>query len=358
MQSKRGEDVLFTVTKETPTYIRGELVKVISASPARIKPECAYYGRCGGCQFQHMPYEMELECKRKEAVELIRRIAGLKDFQCEKIVPSPDPYHYRSSITLHKGQNKKFGYFAANSHNIVEIGNCPIAEKAINAELEEVAAVASKDELTIKTDHAGGVWISDRPGERFFRDKYGDTEIFLSPKAFSQCNRFIAAKISETLGEWIGEADSDTAFFDVYSGAGLFSFSLKNNFGIKIGMDIDRVAIDCAKTTAKTFGHKNVKFYRADAEKEFFDIFEPNKKKKNIVLLDPPRAGVEKVFLENLAASGDITGLYCISCDPARLARDIKIILASGRWKLARTLFFDMFPRTSHIETLAEFVKQ
>jgi 23S rRNA (uracil1939-C5)-methyltransferase len=123
-------------------------------------------------------------------------------------------------------------------------------------------------------------------------------------------------------------------------------------------MDVSRVSIDCAKTTAKTRKLKNVKFYRADAEKEFFPMFDRMKKEKNILLLDPPRKGMGGDFLEKIKAKGDINKIYYVSCDPARMARDIKILTGGSNWHLGRVQPFDMFPRTKHIETLVEFVRK
>ena len=351
-----GEEVIFEVEKDTPRYIKGSVLEIVSPSVDRVEAPCRYYGICGGCQLQHLCYEKELFYKQQQLVELIRRIAGEGRPECGDIIGSPEPYHYRTSVTLHEGAGG-YGFYDTSGRNIIKIEECLIASDAINGQIPSLPAEGGKADITLKSDHLGNVWSSDRSGERFFRDKYRDTELFISPKAFSQANRYIAGKIAETLEGWIGSAGAGHAFFDAYCGVGFFSFLLKNEFDIRIGMDSDRIAVGCAKSTVKELGRGDVKFYRADAEKEFFGVFERFKSKENILLIDPPRRGVRKDFLDDIKAREDISKIYYLSCDPARLARDIKILAGGGVWKLGRVQPFDMFPRTKHIETLVEMVK-
>jgi len=354
-----GEKVLFSVDKETPNYIKGHLDEILAASADRVPPACRYYGKCGGCQLQHISYEKELAHKKEQVTQLINRIAGKKGFECGDIVASPQAYHYRSSVTLHR-KGEKYGFFTAGSfdNEIIEVEECVIADEAINKYIRTITAGGGKSEVTLKSDHLGRVWSSAKSGERFFLDRYRDTEIYFSPKAFSQANRCISEKIAEKLEEWISQADDDTAFFDAYCGVGFFSFLLKQDFGIKVGMDVSRVSIDCAKTTAKMRNLGNVKFYRADAEKEFFPMFDRLKKEINVLLLDPPRKGMSGDFLGRIKTRDDINKIYYVSCDPARMARDIKILTGDSDWDLGRVQPFDMFPRTKHIETLVEFVRE
>ncbi len=351
-----GEKVIFEIGKDTSRYIQGRVVEILSPAEDRVEPVCGYYGKCGGCQLQHVSYEKELFYKKEQITELVRRIAGKKDFMSGEIVPSPRPYNYRTSLTLHR-TDEGYGFYAIDGKTRIRIEECPIAAVSINAELGGLSPGAGKDRITLKSDYQGKVWASHRQGERFFPDRFGDTEIMLSPKTFSQCNRHIAERMAETLEEWIGPAGPATTFFDAYCGVGFFGFMLRQDFGMRIGIDTDRVAIDCAKTTAKRTAPGNVKFYRADAEKDFFDIFGRLRSGENVILLDPPRRGVSGDFLNRLKASGYISGIYYISCDPARLARDIKIITEDSPWELGRVVPFDMFPRTKHIEALVEFVK-
>ena len=132
---------------------------------------------------------------------------------------------------------------------------------------------------------------------------------------------------------------------------------MNRDFTIRVGIDSNRVAIACAKSTSKDTGMRNAKFYKGDAEKVFFDIFDRNKRNKNILFVDPPRAGVNRGFLEKIRACREADAVYYLSCDPATLARDIKVMTDGEEWGLGRVVPFDMFPRTGHIEVLAEFVR-
>jgi 23S rRNA (uracil1939-C5)-methyltransferase len=352
-----GETVLFRALKEKPRYIYGELEAVLEASPDRTEPACAYYGDCGGCQLQHLNYESELACKKDQVIETIRRIAGIDEVDCADVVPSRSPYRYRCGVTLHRSADR-YGYYRAGSRDVVGIDSCPIAEDAINRALPLKAFKGMKRDVNLRSDAKGRVWSSARSGERFFTEEYGDTRMVLSTRAFSQPNRQIALDIASRLDEWIGQGPDPDVFFDAYCGAGFFSFMLKVPFRKRIGMDSSRQAIDCAVTTLKREGLSDRRFYRGDVEKSFMELMRREKGVRNVLLLDPPRGGAAKGFLEEAGSCGWIDRLYYLSCDPGRLARDIKVLASGGRWSTGRVQPFDMFPRTGHIETLVEFVKR
>ncbi|MFA6636378.1 MAG: TRAM domain-containing protein [Candidatus Omnitrophota bacterium] len=352
-----GEEVLARVTKETSNYSEAVALDVVKSSPDRIVPVCPYFGSCGGCQLQHLSYSKELYYKNEQVKELFKRIAGIelgKEF--EDIAASDREYGYRSSLTLHKGKNG-YGYYEEASHRVVEIEKCPVAVPVMGNDIVSLTRGEDRDEITLKADSNGKVWSSCRMGDRFFPDRYRGKDIYFSPKAFSQCNRYVSEKMAETLETWVSPRSEGAAFFDIYCGSGFFSFTVGGSFAFRIGVDENRVSIDCAKNTAKTQGIKNIKFYRQDAEKDIFELFAREKRRRNIFLLDPPRKGVKRDFLEKLRDNPDIGLLYYISCDPARMARDAKIFTTGGKWKLNRIKPFDMFPRTGHVEVLGEFTK-
>ena len=352
-----GEEVLVRVVKDTPKYSEAVALDIVKRSCDRIEPVCPYFGSCGGCQLQHLSYDKELLYKESQVKELFRRIAGIElNEEFLDITASDEEYGYRTSVTLHKGK-KGYGYYKEASHQIVEIAKCPVAVPSIGEDIAGIIGKEDKDEITLKADHNGKVWSSCRTGERFFLDNYRGKDIYFSPKAFSQCNRYISEKISETIEEWVLPGSGQAGFFDLYCGSGFFSFTVGGDFVSRIGVDESRISIDCAKNTAKTSGIKNIKFYRQQVEKSFFEIFEREKKRRNIFLLDPPRKGVDGSFLEKIKRNRDIHSLYYISCDPARMARDVKILIHGGDWRVDRIKPFDMFPRTGHVEVLGEFTK-
>ncbi|MDP8299094.1 MAG: TRAM domain-containing protein [Candidatus Tantalella remota] len=350
-----GEKVVFDVEKDTARYASGKVVEILTPSSDRTEPECPYYGRCGGCQLQHITYEKELFYKKQQVAELLGRIGGIKDIEIPEIVASKEPYNYRTSVTLHDAGGG-CGYYAIDGKTVMKIDRCSVATEAINSYLEGMTNEKKAERVTLKSDHAGKVWSSESTGERFFFDEFRGNEICLSTKGFSQPNRHIAEKIVETIEEWIGPDCGDTVFFDLYCGVGFFSFLLKNDFHSRIGIDSSRISIDCAKTTSAKNGRKDVKFYKSDAEEAFFSLFERSKRERNMILIDPPRKGLNGDFIKKLKEMTGAEKMYYLSCDPARLARDIKVITDENAWKLGRIRVFDMFPRTKHIETLVELV--
>jgi len=349
-----GEDVTFNVIKETSSFIKGSVASIDTSSEDRIQPECEHFGNCGGCQLQHITYEKELYYKEQQVEELIKRISGIKDFELESIVASNKPYGYRDVIRLHRGKDERVGFFGKRSRSVVTIKNCPVSARSINDKLSSIACGKKNNEIVLKSDNNGNVWMSGSKQERFFLDRYNDVELFLSPDAFSQVNRYIAVNIAEVLEGLIGKDNKNVAFFDVYCGAGFFSFLLKNDLDTFIGIDENKVAIECAKKTLAKGTSINKKFYRGIVEKMFIDVYKRHKRDKNILLLNPPRTGVQKSFLETLKDLDGINKIYYLSCDPARLARDIKILTQPGKLHLKKIIPFDMFPQTKHIETLAE----
>jgi 23S rRNA (uracil1939-C5)-methyltransferase len=273
----------------------------------------------------------------------------------EKSVPE---YGYRSTIDVHRAPEGYYGFYKKKSNEILPVASCPVAEDALNRGISMVNSSCRSGEVAIKADNNGGIWISDHAGDRFFKDRFRGKELFFSPRAFSQANRYIAEKISVTLDEWIGSDTEDTVFFDLYCGVGFFSFLTERVFNVCVGIDESRIAIDCAKTTLKTTRAGACKFYRGVVEKDFFDLFDRNCLKRNIIFLDPPRKGASRKFLERLSGNDSIDRIYYLSCDPPRLARDTGIITSGTDFILNRIRLFDMFPRTTHIETLAEFTRK
>ncbi len=351
-----GERVIFRVLKEHARYIEGQLLENLTVSNDRITPLCPFYGKCGGCQLQHLGYSKELYYKAGQVLELLSRIAGVEKIDFRGMESSDSDYGYRDTIELHQAGKGSYGFYKKKTRKILSVNNCPVAGKAVNEGITFVNKTCGASEVTIKADNGGRFWLSDRSGDRFFKDKYRSKELFFSPKAFSQANRYIAEKISSELDEWIGPDTEDKVFFDAYCGVGFFTFLSERIFKHCIGIDESRVAIECAKTTNKISDKINIcKFYKGNVEEDFFDLFDRFSSGRDIIFLDPPRKGAGKYFLERLGNMNRVASIYYLSCDPSRLARDAGIITSSSDFTLTRIKSFDMFPRTMHIETLAEF---
>ena len=351
-----GEKVRFAVRENKKSFMRGAVLEVLTPSKDRIEPACPYYGECGGCQYQHVNYEKELTLKAQQVSDIMSRIGGIKDFEYGPVLPSSACYGYRASITMHRSKTC-YGYFSKDNKTIIEIDKCPLANHAINHKIPELFAISKKQDITVKSDSSGNIHISNHPGDRFYVDNFSGSDITFSPLAFSQANPYIASSMVKWLRESIGQ-QKDNVLFDLFCGVGLFGILLRDLFDKVIGVDNSSIAIDCAVHTKKSLSAENIKFYCSDANRAFPDFCNKMKKSAGLVILDPPRSGINSTLAEYLACVENVECIYYISCDPATLARDSRIIAQKNKWKLIKLSCFDMFARTKHIETIAVFKRQ
>ena len=351
-----GERARFIVKINKKSFMLGTATEILAPSCDRTKPACPYYEKCGGCQYQHLSYEKELLFKSQQARELMHRIGGIKDFQCDDIVPSNSCYGYRRSVTLHKSENT-YGYFSKDNKTIISINSCLLATREINCKIPILFDISKKKNITVKSNASGNVYISNQPGNRFYMDRFLNTDIAFSPLAFSQANPHIASSMTAWLREAMKQ-QPENVLFDLFCGIGFFGVLLRGLFDIIIGIDNSGIAIDCAVRTKKSLSAENIKFYCADLNKDFPAYYEKMGKAPNIILLDPPRSGIDKSLAAYIADIKHTGRLYYISCDPSTLARDARIITQGNKWKLKQLACFDMFPRTMHIEAIAVFTRQ
>jgi len=139
-----GEKITAKLGKVRKSYAEGEVVKILESSPDRVKAQCPVFGRCGGCQYQHINYARQLEIKRDQVVDVLRRLGGVKDAPVEETIGSPHEYGYRNRVTVHV-RNRKLGFFSAASSRIVEVSRCPIASDHVNGLLAELKALRPQD---------------------------------------------------------------------------------------------------------------------------------------------------------------------------------------------------------------------
>jgi tRNA/tmRNA/rRNA uracil-C5-methylase (TrmA/RlmC/RlmD family) len=182
--------------------------------------------------------------------------------------------------------------------------------------------------------------------------------LYFSPKCFSQVNRDIACETAAAITSWAKDMDPGTSFFDLYCGNGFFSFLLKGPFRNRVGVENDRIAISCAGSAKKERGEEWPRFYRGRAEEVFPGLYEKYSSHSNAVLVDPPRSGMHGSLVNFLSSERSIDRIYYLSCDPSTMARDIRGLCAETGYRLTRIRPFDMFPRTAHIEVLAELVRE
>ncbi len=356
-----GDRIRARVWRNHAHYSEADIVEVLEASPERVSPQCPLFGVCGGCQYQHLAYESQLRWKQNQVAELFERLGGIT-FPVEKPVGSPQLYGYRSKITPHF-QKPRPGEFPigflkqGRRQDLVDVPRCPIATDAINAALPGERA---KVHSGAKKYRRGGTLLlrhtlegvvtdptviaSERIGKFVFQFLAGD---------FFQNNPFILPKLVDYVLEHAraggAEAGGPRYLVDAYCGVGVFAICGSPHFERCAGVEINASAVRWANGNAAINRAANCEFFVGAAEAIFKEITFPGA--ETAMVIDPPRAGCDQAFVDQLVAFGPARVVY-VSCDPATQARDVKGFLAGG-YKLETLQPFDLFPQTRHIENVA-----
>jgi 23S rRNA (uracil1939-C5)-methyltransferase len=373
-----GERVRVRLVEEKRGFARGELVDILEASPLRITPRCIHFGFCGGCHYQHLPYEKQLEAKANILHDQLTRIGRIENPPVQATVPSPSPWNYRNHVQFHLTEEGKLGYMTAGVPRVFAIQECHLPEGSINAlwpqlefepgmDLERVSLRSGADEelmLTLESaspeppelEIEAGISITHVfeentvviAGNDHVFIKVLDREFRVSAASFFQVNTAMAAKIVEHLLTRLPVSLS-TTLLDVYCGAGLFSAFFAPRCERVIG--IESSASACEDFAFNLDEFENVDLYEGLAE----DVIPNLEAKPDLVLVDPPRAGLEKRVVDGLLQLGPQMIAY-ISCDPSTLARDAARLI-NGGYRLKEVTPFDLFPQTFHIESISIFEK-
>lgn len=334
-----GELVEAEVTELKKRFARGRLVKVIHPSPNRVEAPCPYFGVCGGCQYQHIRYERQLEHKHKQISELFSRIGGFQNAPIDPVVPCPQPYGYRNRIMIRSQWNKfkqglNIGYVKVDSGLVVDIEECKIAEPALNEQIRRVRA---------HPPPKGGLKVVLRippEGWEVPRDSFFQNNFFLLPTMVDVVRRMVA----ESGGEH---------FVDVYCGVGFFALELAPHVKSFIGVEYDELAIRAARKNAINRKAFNGEFLAGAAEDLLTGVLNDFTPGKTSLLLDPPRKGCPPEALELLRQVRPAQLIY-VSCHPATMARDLNILCRDSVYTLAKVVPLDMFPQTQHVECIAD----
>jgi len=349
-----GERIRAKVWRNEANCSHADLVEILEPSPDRIEPHCRHFTTCGGCQYQHLPYEKQLEWKTRQVRELLLHMVGIEE-EVNPTIPSPKQWGYRSKITPHfqrpkPGEDFPIGFLEFNRRTrLVDVYNCPIAMDEINEALQPIrddvkrrAAEYKKGatlllratEDRVETDHRAPV--SEKVGDLKFNFLAGD---------FFQNNPFILESFTGHAAEQ-AKGPNQKYLLDAYCGSGLFGLTLAKNFEQVVGIELSETSADWARRNAKTNGIENASFIASSAEALFADITFPSE--QTSVLIDPPRKGCSMDFLNQLFAFGPSRVVY-VSCNPATQMRDLKSFLEQG-YKIESIQPFDLFPQTRHLE--------
>ena len=350
-----GDVVRIRIIKKTGKVAFAEIVEVIEPSTFRVEPKCKYFGRCGGCDFQQMSDEAQLAAKLSILQDCLKRI-GKINFPTEiPIHASPKTFEYRTRTRLTADtRTNKLGFFRRNSNEVFDIDECLILSDKLQKNLTELRETLNYEELwasNVEVEMASGDTETSTFSDEILSEtkaissKFGEFNYWFNAKTFFQGNPNLIEKLIETA---IGDANGDTAI-ELFCGVGLFSFPLAKRFKKLFAVESNETSIEFAEKNAELARIENVEFTAQDTS-EFFDEFAVQT--VNFILVDPPRTGVERSVLDAIISFNPQQISY-VSCDPATLARDLKILVENG-YEIETIEAFDLFPQTHHVETVAK----
>jgi tRNA/tmRNA/rRNA uracil-C5-methylase (TrmA/RlmC/RlmD family) len=354
-----GERVRARVFRNQKNFSEADLLEVLVPSPHRLAPPCPVYGRCGGCQYQHLAYREQLLWKQRQVGELLKHMAGV-EFSVAPVISSPKEFGYRSKITPHFNAPRDpsapppIGFLRQGTRfDIVDVPHCPIATDAINQRLTavraDIRARAAAGEFergaTILLREASGEVTTDY--EAIVTETVGHLKLRFLARDFFQNNPFVLPAFTSYVRQ---QAAASGACFlvDAYCGSGLFALSAASAFERVAGIELSASSIAFARENAALNGIANATFQAGDAATIFAGLDPAFVPANTAVIIDPPRKGCDESFLAQLFSFGPRAVVY-VSCDPATQMRDLKQFLVAG-YELRAVQPFDLFPQTRHLE--------
>lgn len=374
-----GEEVVVEIVEEKKNYARARLVEIITSSPARVSPRCEHFGKCGGCQWQHIAYDAQLRFKTDIVREQLARIGKIADAPVRDTIGMTDPWHYRNNVQFQLDDTGRLCFRAMESHALVPIRECHIIHPLL-AEMFRALEFEGADfvEVTLRAgtrtgekllmlegrDEAPPEISVDEPISIAHRTPRGDViplvgkdalheelrgRLFrVSPQSFFQVNTTMAETLIELVERYLAPRPSDV-LLDAFGGVGTFGLLLAPRVARVIEIEEAPDAVNDAKANAVEL--MNVEFQRGKVE----DILPKSKSPIDLVVADPPRAGIAPTAREAIITQLPRAIAY-VSCDPATLARDARQ-LVNGGFCLVEVQPVDMFPQTCHIETVSLFAR-
>jgi len=402
-----GERVRIRLVEERPRFARAELLEVLEPAPERITPKCKHFGVCGGCHYQNLAYADQLVVKTDILREQLQRIGKIENPPVEPMVACPHPWNYRNHVQFHLTSHGGLGYISAlppayrapitkpgipegenspgNLDPVIAVIECHLPETSLDAlwrelelepemPVERVSLRAGMDDdlmLILESDALDApelqleadisvVHLTDEDalvmaGEDYIYTLVLGREFRVSAASFFQVNTSMAETMVEYL---LANLPLPTkTILDIYCGVGLFSAFLADKCNNLIGIEVSPSACDDFSANLDQF--ENVELFVASAESALPAIMERTDnplQKPSIVLVDPPRAGLDKHALDGIVQIHPETIAY-VSCDPSTLARDAARLIAAG-YLLERITPFDLFPQTYHIESISLFKRR
>ncbi len=404
-----GDRARVKLLKVKKSYAYGKLLELLKPAECRIEPDCPIFNRCGGCAYRHIDYNAELEIKYNKVYETVKRIGGV-DLKPQPIL-SDRQNRYRNKAQLPVSLEGRAGFFAFHSHRIIPLCDCLLQPECFKDIISLIEVWIEKNQISIYDEalHKGllrhiylrmaeatneimltlvingqdlpqsedlvkkltenfpiiksiqinintedtNVILGDKCktvfGSDYITDILCGLKVRLSALSFYQVNRNMAKKLYKRAAEYT--KPSGKTLLDLYCGAGTIGLSMAKEADSIIGVEIVPEAIADAELNAKANGIENARFICGDALAAAEKLAQ-DKVKSDVVIVDPPRKGCAKEVIDIICNRFKPERVVYVSCDPATLARDIKIFSEMG-YSLTEYTPADLFPRTSHTECAA-----
>jgi 23S rRNA (uracil1939-C5)-methyltransferase len=405
-----GDTAKVKILKVKKSYAYGKLIEILTPSKDRIENDCPHFSKCGGCVFRHIDYNAECRLKENKVYETVKRIGGV-DLKPQSII-SHEPDRYRNKAQYPIAQSGGVGFYAFHSHRIIECGDCVLQPRifsditnkvsewiknhgisiydeqkhkgllrhiyirkaevtneimvvfVINGNtlpfateiIETLKALCGDDlksvQINVNKENTNvilGKECKTLYGSDYITDVLCGVKVRLSALSFYQVNHAMAQKLYDKAREYANPNGKN--IIDLYCGAGTIGLSMAKEAKSIIGVEIIPEAIKDAEFNAKINNIENARFICADASVAAEKLAKEGIK-ADTVIVDPPRKGCAKEVIDIIANNFSPESVVYVSCDPATLARDIKIFEELG-YKLIEYTPCDLFPRTSHVETVA-----
>ena len=396
------------------TYARGLIKNIIKASPERIDSHKFTFEDFYGCDFAMLKYESQLKYKKLMVEEVMRKIAGLPDIEISDVLASEDVYNYRNKIIEPfsvYGNKIITGFFKRKSHEVFEVDENILNSKLGNRIIKELKEILNKNKISVyneithkgllrnvmirtnsnneamlvliinsnkiteniknllfrlreKIEEIKSIYISLNSkktntvigeknifiyGEESIKENLNGIEFHISPTSFFQINVKQAKRLYDIAINFFDNID-DKYIVDAYSGTGTIGMIMAKKAKKVYAIEIVKSASEDGEKTAKENGIENIEFINGPVEKELVNLINANKRIDTIIF-DPPRKGLEASIIDKVAEL-NLKEVVYISCNPSTFARDVKLFSEKG-YTLKKLQAVDMFPQTSHIETVA-----
>jgi len=366
------ETVRIKIREERKRFAYGRLIDIVEENENRISPRCKHFGQCGGCHYQHIPYDLQLRYKREIFIEQLQRMGGIEEPTVERIIPCNQEWHYRNSLQFHLTPNGELAFKDSAQAHPFKVEECYLPMKEIS-KIWPLLAFEKENEVhrvEIRQNETGNVLLKLKgnqaaipaieitspismvhtnsndqvviAGDDYLILSLLDKEFRVSAGSFFQTNFIGAEALVDTVLE-MAEGLNGT-LMDLYCGVGLFSSFLANLFDHIVGIEVSKSA--CADFAVNLDRYEHISLYEGTVERALPVIHVS----PDCVVIDPPRKGINRFAIDALVEKKPPVIIY-VSCNPSTLARDVKRLMRSG-YSLERSVLVDMFPQTYHIESV------